>query len=358
MNKFAFILHPLEARDVARKYPAVHWLPDRAVEWLLRFIPVKVVSHITGLRSITGAEAEGWFIGCPLTARQLKDGDPRKALDTVVACGRLAEELGAGIVGLGAFTAVVADAGITVAERLDIGVTTGNSYTVATALEGAISAAELVGHDLPSCTVTVLGATGSIGRVAAKMMAPRVARVVLNARTQETLEKVAQELAGSGAQIATETDVGAAVKQAEIIIAVTSAVGAVVQPEMLKPGAVVCDVARPRDVARQVAQKRQDVLVIEGGAVSVPGNVEFNFNFGFPPGEAYACMSETMILALEGRFEDYSLGREIQEQQVHEITALAAKHGFKLAGFRSFERKVQEADIARVREKVMAAKSG
>ena len=41
-----------------------------------------------------------------------------------------AEKLGAKIVGLGAFTAVVGDAGITVARNLNIPVTTGNSYTV------------------------------------------------------------------------------------------------------------------------------------------------------------------------------------------------------------------------------------
>ena len=89
--------------------------------------------------------------------------------------------------------------------------------------------------------------------------------------------------------------------------------------------------------------------MIEGGAVAVPGNVEFNLNFGFPPGLSYACMAETMILALEGRCEDYSLGRDISIEQVQEIAGLAVKHGFKLAGFRSFERKVSQEYIDRVR---------
>ena len=41
-------------------------------------------------------------------------------------------------------------------------------------------------------------------------------------------------------------------------------------------------------------------------------------------------------------------GRELTVRQVEEISALAAKHGFKLAGFRSFERAVTPEAIARI----------
>jgi predicted amino acid dehydrogenase len=134
-----------------------------------------------------------------------------------------------------------------------------------------------------------------------------------------------------------------------VVITVTSAVDSVIEPSYLKPGAVVCDVARPRDVSRQVARMRPDVLVIEGGVVEVPGEVEFNFDFGFPPKTAYACMAETMILAMENRAESFSLGRDLTVEQVREISALGRKHGFKLAGWRSFERALTLADLEKVR---------
>jgi len=109
-------------------------------------------------------------------------------------------------------------------------------------------------------------------------------------------------------------------------------------------------VARPRDVSVKVASERPDVLVIEGGVVEVPGDVVFNFNFGFPPKTAYACMAATMILALEGRIENYLLGRNLTVSQVKEIARLGRKHGFKLAGLRSFERALTPEDIKRERE--------
>lgn len=91
--------------------------------------------------------------------------------------------------------------------------------------------------------------------------------------------------------------------------------------------------------------------------VDVPGPVDFHFDFGFPEGKAYACMAETMALALEGRFEDYTIGKDITLERVNEITAITEKHGFRLSGFRSFERKVTEEQIEFVRRKAHRAGS-
>ncbi|MBC7877149.1 MAG: shikimate dehydrogenase, partial [Anaerolineales bacterium] len=130
----------------------------------------------------------------------------------------------------------------------------------------------------------------------------------------------------------------------------TSAIHDVVRPEHLQPGSVVCDVARPRDVSAMVAAVRDDILVIDGGMVDVPGTVDFHFNFGFPEGKAYACMAETIALALEGRFEDYTVGRDITLERVQDITAIAEKHGFRMSGFRSFEREVTTEQIEAVKK--------
>ena len=68
-------------------------------------------------------------------------------------------------------------------------------------------------------------------------------------------------------------------------------------------------------------------------------------------------MAETMALALEGRFEDYTIGKEITLERVNEITAIAEKHGFRLSGFRSFEREVTEEQIESVRRNARRVRS-
>ncbi|MEW5761882.1 MAG: shikimate dehydrogenase [Bacillota bacterium] len=355
MERFAFMIHPLSVRDVARKFPFTRHLPPRLVEGAIRFLPPNKTAHITGIRS-PYAEAEGWFVSCPLTARQMLELPASYVMRRIIATGRLAERLGARILGLGAFTKVVGDAGLTVARNLNIPVTTGNSFTVATAIQGAREAARLMGHDLATASVAVVGATGAIGRVCALILAREAKNLTLVGRDPQRLEAVAEEIIYETGLAATiSTDIPRALRGADVVVTVTSAVNAVIEPEHLKPGAVVCDVARPRDVSRRVARERDDVLVIEGGVVKVPGEVNFGFNFGFPPGMAYACMAETMILALEKRYESFTLGRQLSVRQVEEIAALAARHGFELAGFRSFERAITPEEIEAIRKRARLA---
>lgn len=345
------MIHPMDAGDVSRKFKIARFVPDRLLERAFAMLPSMKVAHISGIRSSL-AEAEGWFIACPLTARLIMSLPREYVLKKIIQGGRVAEKLGAKIFGLGAFTKVVGDAGVTVAKHLNIPVTTGNSYTVATAIESTRKAAQIMGHDLKNANVTILGATGAIGRVCALLLAGEVRNMTLAARTESKLEELAGKiLYDTGLAVKITSDIRKALRSADVIITVTSSVDTVIEPEDLKPGAVVCDVARPRDVSARVAEQRDDVLVIEGGVVEIPGDVEFNLNFGFPPRTAYACMAETMILALEKRYESYTLGRELTIEQVEEINALAGKHGFKVGGFRSFGRALTGREIELIKER-------
>ena len=357
-GKFAFIIHPLRIADFARRYPITRKLPERLVELTFRPVPPRLLSHITGIRSATGARAEGWFIGLPLTPRTLLDSPLDFVYRRLIQCGRLAESLGAGVVGLGAFTKIVGDRGLTVASHLRIAVTTGNSYTAATAVEGALLAAQRMGLEPANITAAVIGATGSIGAVCSQILARSVGRLVLVARTREALEALQARLVPAGpamtlgarrAEIAVETDVKAAVRTAEVILTVSSATDVLIEPEDLRPGAVVCDVARPRNVSRLVYERRDDVLVIDGGVIEIPGEVDFGFDFGFPPRTTEACVAETILLALERRYENFTLGRDITLSQVEEIAALARRHGFRLSGFRRFERAIGDDEVERIR---------
>jgi len=58
----------------------------------------------------------------------------------------------------------VGDAGITISRSVNVPVTTGDSYTVVSAVEAMKKAAEIMGIDLPGATLAVVGATGAIGR--------------------------------------------------------------------------------------------------------------------------------------------------------------------------------------------------
>ncbi|MCA9971456.1 MAG: hypothetical protein KC425_14620 [Anaerolineales bacterium] len=349
-DSFAFIIHPIDPqRDVSRKYPALGKLPVWMIDFLSLFFPPVFISEISGIQSAeNGRMLHGWFVACPLTPSRMLQLPPSVVYRKIIQTGRLAERLGARILGLGAFTSVVGDGGITIAKHLRIPVTTGDSYTVAMAVRAIQEAARRLQTPLHDSTAAVVGATGAIGAVCAELLAPQVAGLLLIGRRQERLAEVAARVRQAGCPNVIISQDVAQLAQAAFVITVTSAVDAVIQPQHLRRGAVVCDVARPRDVSRQVATERPDVLVLEGGMVRIPGSVDFGFNFGFPPQMAYACMAETMALALEQRYESFTLGKAVQLSQVMTIDKIAARHGFTLGGFRSFERAVTDEEIARI----------
>lgn len=357
MRRFAFIVHPLRFDDFARKFPITEHLPPKLVEWTFKQVgPIKT-GHVTGVQSKTGEELEGWLIGLPLTPAILLNSPYEWVLNKLIKAGRMAERLGADIVGLGAFTKIAGDRGISLAKELSIPVTTGNSYTTATAVDGTLKAAERMQIDLHHAQATVIGATGSIGRAATLLLAENVRHLTLVARTAEHLEALQTELRQQYPQLDVHwsTDIPPAVKSADIVVAVSSATGVIVEPEDLKPGAVVTDVARPRNLSRAVMEKRRDVLVLDGGVIQVPGEqADMGFDFGFPPKMVEACMAETMILALEGRLESFTLGPSIEVERVREIRQLGDRHGFSMAGFRRFERAIDDGEIERIR---LAARS-
>jgi hypothetical protein len=98
----------------------------------------------------------------------------------------------------------------------------------------------------------------------------------------------------------------------------------------------VIDVARPSDITEEEAALRPDILVIESGEVLIPpGTVNFGYNIGLPQHVAYACLAETALLAMEGLFESYSLGRTFDLAKINRMRELYQKHCFQLAPLRT-----------------------
>ncbi len=355
IDKFAFVIHPLSTRFIYNhpKLRIFRFFPQRLVEWVAAYMPPLYISRIRGIKSEgTGKEIEGILLTLGGTPRELMRRPESFTYRRLIRASRMAERMGAKLMGLGAFTSVVGDAGITVAQKSDIGITSGNSLTTAATLEAAKQAVKLMGGRVDRGTAVVIGATGSIGAVCTRLLAQAVGDVICIAPRPERLLALKQRIEAEtpGAKVTVATNADDYVGRADLIVTTTTALNTkIVDIEKLKPGAVVCDVARPPDITEEEAAKRPDVLVIESGEILLPGNVDFGFDIGLPPGTAYACLAETALLTLDGKFDDYTLGRNIDMNKAKEMYRLAQKHGLKLAGLRSFDRYVTPEMIAEKR---------
>lgn len=358
MARFCFVIHPTSFEDVVRYEPGAAGKGRPIVAKILEWMPEYAAAHLTGIRTPDGRETEGWFVAAPILPETMLELPREEVYARILRAIEIGVELGADIAGLGAFTGVVGDAGITLAERAPIPVTTGNSLTIAAGVRSLFRGAAEMGIDSRGSTAVVVGATGSIGSACVELIAPHVQRVIMVARNETRLRKLHASLAPRLACESSYTlDIAAALRRADLVLTATSSTQDVVEPEDLRTGAVVCELSLPHDVSRRVATLRPDVLVVEGGNMRVPGDLramrvrepDRPFDLNLPRGTLLACMSETAVLALENRCESFTLGRGIDLAKVREIEILAERCGFSLADMRAFDTAITREQVAAVR---------
>lgn len=369
-SRFAFVIHPLSQQyfrnakplDLVAKVspPLVMNTLERIIAWS----PPFVYSRVTGIESPTGASAEGWLITVGGTPKEIMAHSPEFTYRRLLAAADMAKKLGAQIMGLGAFTKVVGDAGITVAKRAPLPITTGNSYSASGALWAAHDAIKKLGlvsvgpSGKMQGKAMVVGATGAIGSVCARLLAKAADEIYLvspePAKLLALKEAIEAETVGAKVHVTAHTDKH--LPEMDMIVTATSGAGKKILDIMqVKPGCVITDVARPLDIPAEDVAKRPDVLVIESGEIRLPGKVKMK-DIGLPRGVAYACLAETIVLALEGRYENFTLGRNIEWEKVREIYQLGLKHGMQLASISGVNGVYSDADLERVKQLALSAK--
>ncbi len=398
-GRFAFIVHLLDGQSLADYDKSLQRLaPSELTELAVRF--EKSAHPFFGSRarieSRAGEVAIGDFIILPKTAQQLLRMSPDEALEDVADAIRLAKDRGAQIVGLGGYTSVVAQ-NLKALLKLGVSLTTGNSYTVVSAIDAALEASRLIGRKLENMRATIVGGGGSIGSALASLLAEQVpsltlvsregdpgvmrsryavilARIIrhLSRRRAQGVQFVSGTLGNAlsrlhcadtlaesdrklrlseaaerqileeveGLSIRWTTDLAGALIQSDLVFLATSSPEELVQSDMVLPGTLICDLSRPANVSDELFA-REDIVVIDGGIVEVPGHTDLGFHFGLSSGLAYACMAETMMLALEHRYEHTSLGRDLQEGTLDTLRSLADRHGFRLAELRARQRPIK-----------------
>jgi predicted amino acid dehydrogenase len=95
--------------------------------------------------------------------------------------------------------------------------------------------------------------------------------------------------------------------------------------------------------------------VMANGEVELPGDVQINCDLGLPGKVVYACLAETALLALEGRYESFTLSREISVEKVKDIYKMAIRHGVKLASITGPTGEITDQEIALCREHALRA---
>jgi acetylornithine/succinyldiaminopimelate/putrescine aminotransferase/predicted amino acid dehydrogenase len=353
--RFAFLIHYTQPNDVLITDPGLAVFNDEEMNRYCSFIadmPPGVVYEMNKLQSRTGAEVTGWLIALGMLPEEMyRRGYSRVACEIKRGVD-LAAELGAQVVGLGAFTSIFSRQGMAVTGR-GPAITTGNILTAEMAFRAIGNIADRQGLSIDRAKVGIVGARGSVGSLCAQLLAragPRSMVLVGNASTSEKrLDRVHDRLRSLTSCPIEVTAELSKLCDCDIIVSATSSRFPILDDVALRAGTIVCDVARPQD-AGEITRSRSDLTVVDGGLVLLPdstirfgkGNIQ-----GFPDGVQLACLSETMLLALAGETRDFGIGDTATLDDVDYVSKLADSHGFGLAvpamdKFESVSRRFEE----------------
>lgn len=351
LKRFAVILHPLHPSDFRRWFGWLRFAPVRWTERVAASLPPFALSRIRGIQSTTGEEVEGWLIVVPMTSHELEKEHPLRLLQRLEQAGRMAEQLGAEIVGVGGHLRFLGHRAAALSGRLPIPVTTGVSLALASSIKAAVWASEQVGIRPESARVAIVGAASRLGRVCSELLAPIFPQLMLIDSQESKLVQIASALSNAQfLRLSATSDLRRGMSNADLIFVAGQTAGGPFSLRDASPGSVVCDVSPIRKAATSdISPLRTDVLSLQGGAIRVPGR-RVELGAAHPNGTVGAEIAEAMILALEGRRESYSVGDLIHREKIQEIARLALKHGFSVTALHQSGHPVDEPQIAAVRK--------
>ena len=353
---FAIIGHPYNLNNLIRylKYlkPDIR-VPSR--EFLLKvyeLVPSYVMYDIRDFESSNGQNTHGLVIVSTFIPDMMKVDADLVFRKVVEAC-RVAESHHIGVAALGGFTSIVGENySDQLRNQVHISLTTGNTFTVSLAIDGVLKACDLMGIDLHSATLAVIGGTGDIGSACAKILRDEVKELIITGRDPEKVRQTVDMLqTDSSCQVSGTVDNLEAVKKANVIIAAASVTSSIIDINTFKPGTVICDLAYPKNISH-VPTSRKDILIFSGGLSQIPHDIELGFEIGLPSHRTlYGCFAEAILLDFEKRYESFSYGRgNITPEKVREIRRIGEKHGFTLAPFFWGDRLISEKEIEEIRK--------
>ncbi len=351
LGRFAFLLHPttpesvngdsiVDALGVSAEEKAFmqDWLAEFS-EWAKPDLDTGVSYHARHIYNDDGDYVEGWLVGSLLQPRdlmRLSMSKRRKLLDNYL---ETVASLDVDFVGLGAYTSVISNAGSDVVnERFHT--TTGNSLTAMVGVDALVSTCAARGAPLAKRLTGVIGAYGSVGRLASLRLGKYSEHLVLlgNAANRgamhelrlvggelysaalqamrsghptgiaktlamllpdagvverllardlsddaqlrdlfDSIDALGREKAGYLPAVTVASDLAHWLPRLEVVLSATSNGAAFIDPAALHHNAIICDCAQPPDIGHSSLPQRPDVTVIEGGLIHMP---ERSYRFG------------------------------------------------------------------------------
>lgn len=385
-SQVGFLVHYIDSNSIRESIPSFEILDDESLQKLMRMFMPFAQPVLLGRNCIMNLQGEKIlisFIGLPFTSKMVKD-DLSNSRNTIKQyrnlCNKAIHYLNSNdisIIGLGQFTSIIMQNGKAV-DNSRVVVTSGNSFTVHTSLMAIKT--EIKRKQYNQMKIAIVGAGGNIATVISYGLIDNCDSIVLVGSSANSENKIKEHALcllkqifkkiltnknsesklenifftsnlflavkhnetlmdsdslwdlyidefGNNPPIEITWDLNH-LKSCDVIVAATNQGAPFLESKHFKNGAFICDISIPSNCKKELLENK-NMTVIHGGLVSLPNNESLHLK-GLPlkKGQAFACMSETILMGFEQSEKSFSFG-ELMISQVNEIGKIGHKHGFK-----------------------------
>ena len=341
--KVAFIGHLIDAHDLKLWDSSLKDWEEDELESLIEKFSKMAKPHVyekVNITSATGETVHLNFIGLFLYSKQIEKAYRERnydwILDLINESVKVANQEKCQVLGFGGYTSILT-ANCKRIKDPGLSLTSGNSLTAGFGVLALCKIAERKNIPLETSTLGIIGAKGNIASIYAKLMAPKVGKLILFVRKKDDAEIIRLEnllkSINKEISISIEDDFEQLNRCNLIISSSNSAKPIIFPPHIKKEGTVlICDISVPSNVDASVYSDCDNVIVIPGGIVKLPIDDRFVIR-GIPlkKGHIFACLGETLLMGLQNGDKKFkgSVGA-ISESNINDILELAEKHGFEV----------------------------
>lgn len=338
MKKFAYLVHLPNGyrKDFSKLSAPLGLVPDFLYKAFMYSLPLKPYIWSEVKVSPISAEADGYVIMLPYTGKQLIE-QQWQAQPMIERAVRLAADKGASIVGLGPLFSSITMRGRLLANNPYTGITNGSAFTAVSVFQ---KIEQLIQDKQGRPRIAIVGATGSVGNLVSLLLASAgIDNCLLLARNFRRLSNLsnAMRLENPDAKPSVSVEIKD-IKDADIVVVLTSSGETVLQAKHLKQGAIILDATQPRSIGRGLLRQRPDITLLDAGIVSSPALHFSQPDITLPKGISYSSLAETILLAQAGHDGDFCLGSPslADAQYINQLCTDHRRLGFSLAPDHAF----------------------
>ena len=295
--------------------------------------PPQLVEHVKIISQL-GTTIEGAYIDSCFVPEMLSRF--KTARRKVLNAMELAQKKGINITALGGFTSIIFE-NFKLLQHQRVRnttlqwqrFTTGNTHTAWVICRQVEKNAPLIGIDLKTAKVAVVGATGDIGSAVCLWLTARtgVGELLLVARQQKPLVDLQADLGGG-----TIVSLDEALPQADVVVWVASIPRTLdIKQETLRKPCLMIDGGYPKNLNSKVAGG--GIHVLKGGIVEFFRDIGWSMmaiaEMEKPQRQMFACFAEAILLEFECCHTNFSWGRNnISLEKMDFIGEASVRHGF------------------------------